>query len=262
MKRFLLFLALVLWTSVARATITFDFASEGTGTTTFTWSHAGGANPEGGVVACMCSACTTDVISGAKWGASSMTLVGNAIDTVGEPGSVEVYWIGSSVPSGTQTIECTVSSGTDAKHGVAIGVQANGNVQLAGTFCTIDTGDPDDPSCTVTGISGARFGFAFLFSGLNDPTSITAGAGFTLGPDNDYGTKSSISEYESSQGSGNLTAAFTTTAADDVAMLGMAFQQVTADSGFAPRRGVMISDLLDVLLFGLRRFWEVTWARG
>lgn len=224
------------WATPIYAAITLDLASEGTGTTTFTWSHAGGANIEGGVVGCFCEGCTTDVISGAKWGASAMTLVGNAIDTAGEPGSTEVYWIGSSVPSGTQTIECTVASGTLLKHGVAFGVQAAGDVQLAGTFCTIATGDPDEPSCSVATITGARFGFVFIYSGLNTEGNASAGAGFTLGPTNDYGTKTSASEYETTQGTGNLTATFVTTAGDDVAMLGMAFEQVTPDAVVGGRR--------------------------
>ena len=239
MKRLLFLIALLLGAVSARAAITFDFASEGTGTTTFTWSHAGGANIEGGIVACICEGCTADVFSGAKWGASAMTAVpsGQAIDGTGEPGEVEVYWIGSSVPSGTQTIECTVASGTDPKHAIAIGVQAAGDVQLAGTACTV-TADATDPSCTVSTITGARFGFAFLFSGLNTEAA-TAGAGFTLGPSHDFGTKSTASEYETTQGTGNLTAAFTA-AVDDVAMVGLALEQVTPDAVAGKRRSPVV----------------------
>lgn len=212
------------------ATIAFDAASEGTGTTTLSWSHVPAGTPRGVFVFCMANTAATDVFSGATYGGTAMTQINNAGDALGEPGFTEAYFLGASIPTGTQTVVCTISSGTTAKHGVAITVTAASNTQTAGTAsCTVAV-DTDDPSCSITGITGASYAAAAMHNGQNAEASTTAGSGFTISHSYDYGTQTTASERRTAQlGSGNQTVGFITAAADDVAMVAVAIEQTTPD---------------------------------
>jgi hypothetical protein len=209
--------------------IGFDASSSATGTATFSWTHTVVGTPKGAFVFVMEDVGVTDVISGVTYGGTAMTRINRAADTAGEPGSCYAYFLGASIPTGNQTVQVTVSSGTTAKFGVAFTVTAGSNTQTSGTASCTVSADVLNPSCSVTGISGASYGAAGLYSGQNAPSSIAAGSGFTIGPTNDYGSQSAGSERRTTQqASGNETIAFTV-ASDDVAMVGVAIEQTVPD---------------------------------
>ncbi|MBI4479429.1 MAG: hypothetical protein HY651_05360 [Acidobacteria bacterium] len=232
--------SLFLLAAPCRAVIVFDASSEGTGTTSLSWTHAPVGTPKGVIVFCMNNT-NSDVFSGATYGGTTMSQINSATDGAGEPGFTEAYFLGASIPSGSQTVVCTVSSGSTAKHGVAYTVTAASDTQTAGTgSCTVSA-DADDPSCSITSVAGASYAAAAMHSGQNAEGSTTAGPGFTIGPSNDYGTQTTGSErMTSQQSSGNVTVQFITAASDDVALVGVAIQQTVADAGHPPRRAMNI----------------------
>ena len=166
-----------------------------------------------------------DVVSGVTYGGVSMARINRAVDSLGEPGSCYAYFLGAGIPTGGQTVQVTISAGVTAKFGVAMTVTAATDTELAGIGSVLVQADTANPSVTITGIYAESFGFAGLFSGQNNPASITAGTGMTLGPTNDYGNQSAAALRSTSQNaSGNLTIAYSATS-EDAAMVGFAIQE-------------------------------------
>jgi hypothetical protein len=210
--------------------IVFDASSEGTGTSTLSWTHTPVGTPRGVILFCVNTGSATDVFTGATYGGVSMTQLNSASDSLGEAGFTEGYFLGASIPTGAQTAACSVLSGIQAKWGVAFSVTADTNTQTAGTIsCIAESGAGagiDDPSCTVSTITGASWAAAALYSGQTAAASTSAGSGFTLSQANEFGSFSSASEYATAQkSSGDWTAVFTTAGADDVAMVAIAIEE-------------------------------------
>lgn len=203
--------------------IQFDADSEGTGDVNpVSWTHTPVGTPRGIVVFIMNNN-DNDVISGCTYGGTSMTQIGNAADATGEPGFTEAYFLGSSVPTGAQTVSCTVTAGTNSKHGVAMSFTANGDTQVTGTYCTV-LDDIQSPSCTVTGTSETLIAVAATHSGYNAVTDMTAGSGYTEVHDHDYGLQTTSTIRLTTPASGNPTPAFSTAGINDVAMVGLAIK--------------------------------------
>lgn len=222
----------------ASAVVAFDATGSGNGTTSLAWTHTPVGTPQGVFVFCM-NDTNADVFSGVTYGSATLTLITGATDSAGEPGFTEAYFLGSSIPTGAQTVTCTVSSGSTSKSGVSITVTANGDTQTAGTASCTVSADAANPSCSITSISGASFASAGFHSGLNACANVTAGTGFTAGPCFDYGMQVTASEYATTQqGSGDWTVAFTA-GSDDVAMVGVAIQQTVADVVSGSRLSIM-----------------------
>jgi hypothetical protein len=159
------------------------------------------------------------------YGGVAMTLINSAADSSGEIGSCFGYFLGSSIPTGAQTVAATVTAGKDVA-GVVITVTAAGNTQLAGTGSGKVEGDTANPSVTITGITGASYGAAGLFSGLGAVGNVAAGSGQTTRGQVDFGNQVASAESSTSENaSGNLTIAFTSVT-DDVAMVAIAIEEL------------------------------------
>lgn len=207
-------------------TLSYDASSEGTGTSSLSWTHSPVGAIEGVVVFCITNGTSTDVISGATYGGSAMTFVARAADATTEPGSTEAYFLGSSIPTGNQTVVCTVSSGTNAKHGVAVGFNTSGssNTALAGDgSCTVND-NVTNPTCNIANQTTATMAAGGVFSGVAAPSSITPGTGYSTAQDNDFGaTSSEVEVMNAEQASGTVTVNFGI-GNDDVAMVGVAIK--------------------------------------
>jgi len=258
---FLLLLSALAFCSPVEAEISFDAASEGTGTSALSWTHTPVGAPKGVFVFCINNTVSTDVFSGATYGGVAMTQKASAADTSGEPGFTEGYFLGASIPTGAQTVACTVSTGSTAKWGVAITVTAASDTQPAGTGACSVSNNVANPSCSITGISGASYGAAGHFSGQANESSITAGSGMTKGPGNDFGSMVTASEYSTAQqGSGNMTIGFTV-ATDDVAMVAIAVEQTTPDVSVKRSQTIVVFNRAGATgrsITAARRGWTAT----
>lgn len=100
-------------TTIAWGAVGYDTATQAhaTGTggsvsqTSFTWNHTAGSSPRGVLVFVWTNA-NADYISTVTYGGTTMTEVsgGQASDTATEPGRVTTFFLGSSVPTGTQAV--------------------------------------------------------------------------------------------------------------------------------------------------------------
>lgn len=224
---------------------TLDFTTTANGSAT----HTPVGIPRGVVVLIAQNVASTDLISGVTYGGIAMTRLTNgfANDTATETGAVYAYFLGANIPTGAQTVAVTVSSGTDAKTYWCMTVTGRGDTAIAASG--VLNGDQTNPSITLETNSGFQgMAFAIQWSGVNAPTSITAGAGYTkfnhaTSGGRDFGTQSAAAEYKETTGA--TVVANTTTVADDCAFCAGAigekrrttifnnFQHVDADNGIS-----------------------------
>lgn len=210
----------------ATADIAFDAAAEGTGTTTFNWTHTPAGTPEAVVVFCIVNAATgVNEITGANYAGTAMSnTLWAANDTSGETGRVESYFVVTPVPTGAQTAECVSATGT-SKHGISISMSASNHMHFF-SGCT-QAGNEENPNCSITNVSNVRalFVVAGLFSGLDAESSVTAGSGYTLGPSHDFTSQTTASIYDSGGETGGNQSVDFTAASDDTAMVGLGFYE-------------------------------------
>lgn len=91
--------------------------------TSFSWSHAGDAtNARAVVVSVFNTLSSSNIVSSVTYGSSPMKQIteATATDTVGEPGSVVTYFLGSAVPQGTQTVTVNRTNNTNELYAVAV----------------------------------------------------------------------------------------------------------------------------------------------
>src|SRR3990167_386955 len=149
----------------------YDAVSEShTGTTgsaseaTLSCSHVPVGTPKGIVVFTFCNA-SADITTAVTHGGGSMTAVpsGVAADTATEAGTCKAWFLGSSVPTGTQTVEVTRTNNATTIYAVAVSVQSDGNTEVTGVTlqqenqapaeANIDDGSPGKKSLRLAGAS-------------------------------------------------------------------------------------------------------------
>lgn len=212
--------------------LAFDASSESlVAVTSRTWTHTPVGTPRGVFVGVVINSFTgttvADSITSVTYGGVTMSLIGSVEDLgSGANGKALLYFLGTSIPTGAQSVVVTKSGTTEDTWGAAVTVTAGADTEGAGTI--FGTAVNSSPSVTITGIAGASYGFGVIWSDLNAPTSITAGSGHTKRQDVDFGAESAAIESSTSENaSGNLTIAFTA-ASNGGAFVGMAIQEISS----------------------------------
>lgn len=178
--------------------IAIDATSEShTGTTgsaseaSFSWSHSGGTSPAPkGVLVFTFVNANADDATAVSYGGVSLTAVsgGRAVDTAGEPGDCKAWFLGSGVPTGTQTVVVTRNNNANVMYAVAITVTSSqdsdvytgsgGIVLVQGDAALIEQAVTDGNSGT-----GNSMRFAAVNSGCNQfSTTPIKPDGVTLAP--------------------------------------------------------------------------------
>jgi hypothetical protein len=207
-------------------------ATTAIGTGTLTTSFSGAHSAKGVLVMIAQDASASDQVSGVTFDGVAMSRVAMTADAAGETGAVYAYFLGVSVPAGTdQVISASVSGAADKVMHVR-SINAATDTALAGTtgFATAN-GDQANPSVTVTGIGGATptLAYGVLFSGQNAPGSITPGSGSHI--TSDFGNQTASFEIYSTPSSGGDRTISWTVTSDDVAAIGIAIQEVASTFG-------------------------------
>lgn len=201
-------------------------ASTSLGTSPFTFNHTPVGTPKGVFVFLSSANNRLDEVTSITYGGVAMGAYrAGTWDTTGEIRTAQVWFLGSGIPTGTQTVSIAHDGTATSKWFTCLTVTATGDTHLAGTGTGTAADDQANPSVTITGISGASYGAALLFSGLPDTTSITAGSGMTMRQQVDFGANTGHLESSTSENaSGNLVMGFTATT-DDVAMVAIAIEE-------------------------------------
>lgn len=167
---------------------------------------------------------STDNISGVTYGGSALSAVsgGLAQDTSGEPGLCKAYFLGSSVPTGSQTVQVTTTAGS--YYCAAITVDSVGNTQAHGVVLlqengtiveqSVDDGTPGSPSMR----------YAAGYSGQKTVPSIGSNSTSLLSASLD--TTSVMACRETTAGQGSRSVGFTSATTDDRAFVHLALREV------------------------------------
>jgi hypothetical protein len=169
--------------------IAYDAASElaRTGTSDpMEWTHTPSGIPRAIVVAFVHGTSSTDHVTTVTYGGVSMSEVVRGTDTVTEPGAAELWFLGSGIPTGAQTVSADLSSGTtDDIHGVAISLTANGDTEVLDSDS--DLADQANPSVTLSYGGRTCISIGALYGGGAAPSSFTPNGNCTTVHDHDLG---------------------------------------------------------------------------
>lgn len=191
--------------------IAFDAADvSAVGTTDRTWTHTPSGTPRGAVVFVVQDIGATDEVTGVTYGGTSMTEVSGSpilVSAEAETGAVYAYFLGSSVPTGAQTVTVSVNGTASSKVAASITVTASTDTTVVDTS-TINT-TVADPAITVSGGASTCFCAAAIFSGANAVANITDAAGQTRIDSDDFGSACSAIARKDTPASGDTTLSWT-----------------------------------------------------
>lgn len=237
-------------------TVSVDVATESVRTGTedpYTFSHGGGVGPKGVLVLITQSTNTTDFVSAVTYGGSTLTRVLAVQDdgTGDEPGQRSyVYFLGSSVPTGTQTVSVDLTSATTADfHVVSITLNGSANLEVVDSDSYLsNTGNP-----SIALSYGGRTCMAFSVNktGHASPANCAIHASMTAIHDHDYGNNSSRVDRQTTAGSADYTVSYTC-GGDDHAAIAVAISEVsgaavvTGSASIALDNGLTAASLVEV----------------
>lgn len=175
-------------------TIIFDAATESvrTGTeTTYDFTHTPVGTPRAIVVTSAAPA-GTFLITGMTYGGVPMARATRDADTSSEIGTTEIWFLGTGIPAGPQTVSVSIPSATTADyHFVAMSFLGTSSSDMEIVFGGSVAGDRVDPYLVVSNFGRISQGVLVTWSGQDAPASITVQSGNTLVHDHDFGANSS-----------------------------------------------------------------------
>lgn len=205
-------------------TVAFDASTTSSGWTSspdpFTFSHTPAGTPRG-VVVFIGGANSADLITGVTYGGVTMTRTpnGRAVDSVGEALSSYAYFLGSGIPTGTQTVSIDHTASGHAKIAFCITVTAGDDTEIV--IDNLLQGDQADPQIALDTDTRVALRCFIVGSGHNSPSSLTLISGMSSVGSGTDGTKSIVCGRETSPSSGNTNTGWTATS-EDVAMIAVA----------------------------------------
>lgn len=226
--------------------VAFDVYTQlGNGTTDISATHTPSGTPRGVVVFVVQGAGGTDEVSGVTYGGTAMTEVAGSPNAkaAAEAGVVYAYFLGSSVPTGAQTVTVTVS-GASAKVAGCYTVTAAADTTTEDVDASINSDSVTDPSATLSLNGKTCFCCQAVFTGLGaigggnlvSNWSDAAGSGGRL----DFGPACASIQRFLTDGSTDVTMGYVQTT-EDAVIIGVA---VTESAGAADPEGSLIAGKL------------------
>lgn len=188
----------------------------------YEFTHTPVGTPKGVIVMIVCWPTDGgyDLVSGVDYGGVAMTRVNVAFDSAIEEGCAYIYFLGSGISTGAQTVAIQeVDNGIVYPKKVAVCVTVTAATDTVVADSDIVEDDAANPSATLTANGQSGMAFAAMFSGLG--SAATAGASCTLIDSHNYdsgGARYADWVRITTATSANQTVAFTS-ASDDVAFV-------------------------------------------
>lgn len=219
-------------------TIAFDAATTSSGWTTtpdpFTFNHTPVGTPRG-VVLLLGAATNTDVYDGTiTYGGVNMTRVLYADDSTGEQVSSYIYFLGTSIPTGTQAVSIPHTASGHSKIAFCITVTADGDTEIVDS--DILEGDQANPQITLDSGTVTALRCFVIGTGHNSASSLTLISGMSSVGSGTTGTRSIVAARETSPSSGSTTVGWTATS-EDVAMSAVAVREISANTTITAGQG-------------------------
>ena len=191
----------------------------------FSWTHTQTGTPQGVVVFVHVMNSATDTVTSVTYGGTSMTRVsgGAAVDSAGEPGRTDLFFLGSGLATGNQTITVNRTNNANIMYATAATVTAATDTEVTGIILLQGDGTMAEQSVNDGSPGTNSVRYAGAFSGLNAPP--TVGANSTLLQSIDVGNQTAALVRETTAGQGSRLVGFTT-ASDDRAAVHVAVREL------------------------------------
>lgn len=199
------------------------------GLTSFTHTPVG---TPAGVLVGIVMANAADVVTGVTYGGVAMTEVANSplVASGAEGGTCYGYILGSSVPTGAQTVAVSVTTGTPRT--IVQTVTAAANTEIITTNTINETGVTGDRTGTLS--LGGRTGVVLevVWSSTGAVTGANPLTGWTAAVETDEGAETNYRYTYDTVGSSDVTFGATHTTTDDIAVLAMAIGEVAGGATY------------------------------
>ena len=202
--------------------IAFDAFSNYTGTsnTSFSWTHTPVGTPKAVIVWVVQNAATTVEANAPTYGGVTMTLVGSSVNSTGERGRVDCYFLGTKIRTGSQTVEVTVITppGTYYRGASCVTLTASKITQVKTYGTSINSIAIANPTETLD-LGGISCFCAIGFhSGQGAVSGITPTTGWTSRYEYDFSSQTyGIYTYDTIN-SANVACGWTQTSDDAIAV--------------------------------------------
>ena len=170
---------------------------------------------------------SADHITGITYGGQAMTRVQTNVDTSGEPARTYIYFLGTGIPTGAQTVSVDNDATGDDIRFYCGGFLAGTDTEIVDNDGVSEQGT--SPSITLTTVSGRRAAsIGVIYSGLGNFGSAVLDPGMTviLGTQITQGVLAFV--LDPVPDASNFTVAFTSGVSDDIALSGAMFAEEQA----------------------------------
>lgn len=195
-----------------------------TNQTAFSWTHTQTGTPQG-VLVFVHTISATDTVTSVTYGAVTLTRVsgGAAIDATTEPGRTDLFFAGSGLGAGNQTITVNRTNNATVMYASAATVTAATNTLAVGVQIQQDNQALAEVSVNDDNIGVNSVRYAATYYGGNLPAA--AGANSTLLTSIDFGSFGCSMVRETTAGQGSRPVGFSD-ASDDVAAVYIAIREL------------------------------------
>lgn len=203
--------------------------------TTFTTSspnsfnHTPTAIPKGVVVFITQTGASNDQIIRVTYGGVPLNRIWSASDTAGESGRVYGFFLGNAVPTGTQSVSIVHRGNSQTKIAAAITFGGSNDIEIAQPPDRLQQ-DQANPRIALDSGTKAALRYCVIFSGHDSVGNLDLLLGMTGLNNNDFGASITRIDRESSPSTGSTTIGYTATS-EDVAMMAVAFAEITIGGG-------------------------------
>lgn len=216
--------------TIAFDAISGDLSFQGTD---ITISHTPVGTPRGALLLTVQGDTSDDTIDGATYGGTSMTeMTGSPYITTGsEPATIYAYLLGSSVSTGTQDCVIDVDGTSRRRQSGIITVTGAADIEENQLTLLVESDAQDDPSGTLALNSTESFVCQAFMSGLSAVGNVSPLTDWTDQLEGDFGSQVGCIYTYDTIGSSDVTCGYTSSAADNVYLLGVAINEAAGGGG-------------------------------
>lgn len=210
-------------------TVTFDAVTEDVGAgDPRNFTHTPVGTPRAVVLIVVHNASSADIMVGATYGGVAMTRVRTDADTAGEPGRSYIYFLGSSIPTGAQTVSEDRTGAVATAVSYCVTFTASADTEVIDHDGT--NGDIANPQVTLQFGGREAVTVGGIHSGLNLPANLAELGDQTRMGDHDWGNQIVVASRLTTAQTSDDTFGYTG-AAEDTALSVAAIAEVVAAGG-------------------------------
>ena len=192
----------------------------------FSWTHTQTGTPQGVLVFVHVMDSASDLVTSVTYGGAALTRVtgGAAVDSAGEPGRTDLFFLGSGLASGNQTIVVNRTNNANIMYASAATVTAATDTEVTGIVLLQGDGTMAEQSVDDGSPGTASIRYAATFSGQG--TAPNPGANSTSLQFIDIGNQTARLVRETTAGQGARLVGFTVAATEDRAAVHVAVREL------------------------------------